>query len=261
MGLNPIASSIFMQKEVLINYISKGLSSYDIAKQEGISKTTVQYWLNKYLLKTKPNSKNRVMLLDWLSIQNYYDNGMTYNDLTKKFNICKSTLTKANKIGLFKARKASDSLILSNESRLPFKHSKETKQKLSKYRKLVLYNNKQSTWQTKENGTSIPCELFKEILRGLNIDFVEEFQPLREIKRFFAIDIAFPDMKFGIEINGNQHYDTNGDLKSYYQNRHNLIVDHGWELLETKYNKVFNKSYLDKIIQYIKLKMPPKHKG
>ena len=46
------------------------------------------------------------------------------------------------------------------------------------------------------------------------------------------IDIAFPDIKLGIEINGNQHYNSDGTLKDYYQERHNLIEEAGWKLLE-----------------------------
>ena len=41
--------------------------------------------------------------------------------------------------------------------------------------------------------------------------------------RFFSIDIAFPDEKIGIEVNGNQHYDLcqeeiNRTYYKYYGN-------------------------------------------
>lgn len=63
-----------------------------------------------------------------------------------------------------------------------------------------------------------------------NIIFIEEYKPLND--RLFSIDIAFPDKMIGIEINGNQHYDIEGNLKPYYQNRHELIETAGWTLLE-----------------------------
>jgi hypothetical protein len=99
---------------------------------------------------------------------------------------------------------------------------------------------------------------------------VEEFQPL--VDRFFNIDISFPKDKIGIEINGNQHYDRNGNLKEYYQERHKLIEDDGWHLYEIHYSKVYDeeflKNFLDKLISsslekidyscYIKQKKPEK---
>lgn len=41
-----------MNKELLENYINKGLSTYKITKESGKSQTTVRYWLKKYGLKS-----------------------------------------------------------------------------------------------------------------------------------------------------------------------------------------------------------------
>ena len=52
-------------KETLTALISKNLSQYDIAKELGISQTTVRYYLKKYELKTinsKTQSKEKVEL-------------------------------------------------------------------------------------------------------------------------------------------------------------------------------------------------------
>lgn len=57
--------------------------------------------------------------------------------------------------------------------------------------------------------------------------------------RNFSIDIAFPDLKIGIEINGNQHYNPDGSLKAYYAERHNLIVEAGWKLMELHYSVAY----------------------
>lgn len=47
-----------MNKKELINYINEGFSHRKIAKEKGISQSTVKYWLNKYNLKTiKPIHK------------------------------------------------------------------------------------------------------------------------------------------------------------------------------------------------------------
>ena len=69
------------------------------------------------------------------------------------------------------------------------------------------------------------------------ISFVEEFRPL--LTRSFRIDIAFPDIKLGIEVNGNQHYDKNNELQSYYKERRRLIEELGWDIIEIKSRSVF----------------------
>ena len=74
-------------------------------------------------------------------------------------------------------------------------------------------------------------------------------------ERFFSIDISLPQYKIGIEINGNQHYESNGCLKEYYQKRHDYIVSLGWNLYELHYSLCFNddviKSILNNIISNI----------
>lgn len=89
---------------------------------------------------------------------------------------------------------------------------------------------------------SVPCDKFKEFLRNENFIFEEEFRPLKE--RQFCIDIAFPDEKIGIEINGNQHYSSIGCLAPYYQERHDLIESAGWKLYEIHYANCFNEDFL-----------------
>lgn len=48
-----------MNKELLENYINKGLSSYQIGKELSLSQTNIIYWLKKYNLKTK-RSKEKI---------------------------------------------------------------------------------------------------------------------------------------------------------------------------------------------------------
>lgn len=85
---------------------------------------------------------------------------------------------------------------------------------------------------------SKPCENLKQYLRNKGINFVEEYVPLNN--RFFSLDIAWPDEKIAIEVNGNQHYDNDGNLKEYYQKRHNLLCQNGWKIFEIHYTKCNN---------------------
>jgi hypothetical protein len=111
-------------------------------------------------------------------------------------------------------------------------------------------NPDKHTWKRKNKQISIPCELFKTKLKNNNIYFIEEFTPLDD--RFFSIDIAFPDKKIGIEINGNQHYDNNGKLKKYYQERKDIIEKSGWKLYDIYYTKVYDNCFCDSFINEFK---------
>ncbi len=98
--------------------------------------------------------------------------------------------------------------------------------------------------------TSIPCEKFKSLLKSENIIFEEEFKPME--KRHFSIDIAFPSKRIGIEINGNQHYSSEGILAPYYQERHDLIEKCGWKLYEIHYKKCFDDLFTQSFISSLK---------
>ena len=82
-----------------------------------------------------------------------------------------------------------------------------------------------------------------------NISFVEEFTPLKH--RHYSIDIAFPDIKVGIEINGNQHYNKDKTLAAYYQDRHDKIEAEGWILYEIHYSKVYDLMFIEELLSKI----------
>lgn len=130
------------------------------------------------------------------------------------------------------------------------KHTEETKSRQSEARKNFLGKNPDAhPWKRNKKFHSVSCENVKNFLRKNEIPFEEEFRPLSD--RFYAIDIAFPSLKIGIEINGNQHYNANGTLKKYYQDRHNLIVDNGWTLLEIHYSRCFDDYRISEFISQI----------
>lgn len=127
--------------------------------------------------------------------------------------------------------------------------SDETKKNLSDIRKQYLKNNPDKhPWKKKNKHTSIPCLNVKNFLNHRNIQYVEEFSPLPD--RHFSIDIAFPHIKVGIEINGNQHYTANGKLKPYYKDRHDLIEQAGWKLIEVHYSQCFDDESIQKFLNF-----------
>lgn len=98
-------------------------------------------------------------------------------------------------------------------------------------------------------GQSKACEHFKEILKNNGINFIEEYTPYWK-ERGFRLDIAFPDEKIGIEINGSQHYDKNGELNSISKEKQQFFEDHGWKIIQIYYNDVYkeNPKCLDDIL-------------
>ena len=139
------------------------------------------------------------------------------------------------------------------KSRINRPMSEEQKQKLSILRKQYLKDHGINRWQYKNAyHTSWLCETIKLELTKLNIQFVAEFQPLRDIGRYYSLDIAFPNIKIAFEINGRQHYDAKGELLPYYQTRHNLIEQNGWKLYEIKYDKQYS-NIVNYVVNELKL--------
>lgn len=127
------------------------------------------------------------------------------------------------------------------------KHTVETKLRLSSSRKAWLAANPDKhPWKNNSKFDSKSCQNLKNALMLASIEFVSEFNPIED--RFFAIDVAFPSLKIGIEINGEQHYNRDRSLKQYYQERHDLIESSGWKIYEIHYSVCHNQSRLDSII-------------
>ena len=118
-------------------------------------------------------------------------------------------------------------------------HTNETKKILSEKRKQWLLDHKdQHVWRRDSKFLSKPCEHLKSYLKEKGINFVEEYEPFDDVN--YCVDIAWPDEKIAIEVNGNQHYNRDGSLSKYYQKRHNLFESRGWKVFEIHYTKCYN---------------------
>lgn len=126
----------------------------------------------------------------------------------------------------------------------------DTKKQMSNSRKNYLKNNPDKhPWKRNNKFKSEPCETFKDILRKHNFIFEEEFNPISN--RFFAVDVAFPKHKICIEINGEQHYNRDGSLRKYYKDRHDIIKNAGWKIIEIHYANVYNETFINEIIKML----------
>lgn len=127
--------------------------------------------------------------------------------------------------------------------------SESTKKLISHKRKLFLNENPDKhPWKNNEKFKSKPCEYLKNILTKNNIRYIEEVKISNT--RNYSVDILIPDKNLIIEVNGNQHYDKNGKLKEYYQNRHDYIKSKGFNIIEIPYYSVFNENFIKDIIAY-----------
>lgn len=188
--------------------------------------------------------------LNWQEIQEYYNTGKTWRDIVTQFKIDFSTISSAAKKGLFKSRSISDAAAISKYKKIGRKLSKETKLKISIGRKAYLAANPDKpAWKTHNKFKSIPCEKLKAQLRAYEIAFEGELEPLRHKGRFFSADIAFEQYGVIWEVNGSQHYDTDGNLKPYYQNRHDLIELEGWRVFEIPYHVAMRKGIIEELLE------------
>lgn len=104
-------------------------------------------------------------------------------------------------------------------------HDEETKNKISESRKKFLKENPDKhPWKNNSKFKSKPCEVLKAKLKENYIEFVSEYTDKVWIHSY-AIDIAFPNKKIGIEINGNQHYNKDMSLKPYYKKRQKYLEE------------------------------------
>lgn len=251
----------------LEKWLKDGYSMCDIAKMTQKSLSTIRYWCKKYNLKSQYNSfltlengkrkkiqkktnASSINAINWVEIQEFYNQRGTYRSIKDKFGIDFVKISQAVKLGLLKTRSNQEGIRLSfkNSTRKPFKHSEETKRAMSIRQKQFLKDNPDKhPWRHHDKFKSQPCENFKGFLKELNVNFLEEFDPQID-GRNFSIDIALPDKMIAIEINGIHHYDKEGNLKPYYQKRHDLITAKGWKIYEIFCRACFNKEKVQEFL-------------
>ena len=168
-------------------------------------------------------------VLDWTHAQKLHDEGMPLCKISVALSCSLLLLTNGVKSGLL-IRRRTPRPPISEETRLLMSNAKK---------QWFIDNPEKHPWRRKGKCLSKPCERVKEFLTSLNIPFISEYPP-NIAGRFFSIDIAMPDKKIAIEINGTQHYENDGKtLKPYYQERHNLLENAGWIVYEIHFNLCF----------------------
>ncbi len=246
-----------------------GLSTYKLAKKYKVSQTNIQYWLKKMGLNTKARKGSKKNMgeggkykkekldkkYNWTEIQDFYFKN-NWKMTCKKYSICSTCLNEARKLGLFKTKPKEILRLEATRKSLGRTHTETTRKKLSEYRKKYLEENPSLIWKKNNVYNSEPNLWIVDRLRESGYSFFLEYKPLLRLKKKYAIDIAFPEQKVGIEINGAQHYKKTGELKEYYQIRHDLIENSGWTLIEIKHSSVkafYNLGEIEKILNENKI--------
>lgn len=173
---------------------------------------------------------------DWNKIKIDYESQMSRRDLRNKYKFQSKHLTQAIKEGLLEKRKTK--VINSNITRS--KISKTIKKYLSE-------NPDKHVWKRSDKFKSKPCEYLKSFLNSKNIKFISEHTVVNN----YSIDIAFPEYKLGLEVNGNQHYDENGKLKEYYIKREKAFNSNGWNLIQIHYKCCYNDNFKNELLNKI----------
>jgi very-short-patch-repair endonuclease len=179
-----------------------------------------------------------------------YNEGFSYEKLSKRYNIGKGILSNFFKDNNIHIRNSSESSKLAHklypES---FKHSKETKLKLRILRLEWMKNNPDKTAWRKSN-ISYPEKIFLDELLKKKWD--EKYLIIRE-KSFFPYfaDFTFENFKLVIEIDGSQHLLQDRREKDIEKEK--LIISEGYKIFRFTENEIKNSldQCFNKIIDFI----------
>lgn len=179
--------------------------------------------------------------MEFKNIQEDFESGLFYQkDILSKYNITIKKLRTFVKKGFLNKEKW---------KLKKYEVKNETKKLISEGRSKWLRENPDNhPWKYKSK--SKPCEEFKKFLTSKKILFVEEVLISKE--RLYSVDILIPEHSTVIEINGNQHYDSQGELKGYYKERNEFIKSKGWIVFEVHYSVVYKSDLCEMILENIR---------
>lgn len=201
-------------------------------------------------------SNNRIDNIDWVLVQNYYNDNKTWDDVIIYFNINYNTINKALKNGIINSRIKSESVKLSHKNK-PRILSEETKKKISESRIKYLKENPDKVpylLNHYSKGESYPEEYFDKIFKINKLKYKKQL-PIS----IYHLDFAFIENGINIEIDGEQHYVDSRIIESN-KRKDIFLKDNGWDVIRIRWSeyKKMNKSdkekYINDLINYINKK-------
>lgn len=171
----------------------------------------------------------------WEEIQKFYDDGHTWEEITYKFNINKVTLYRAMKRGYFiSSRNKSEAMKLHCIKFGAFKHTEETKRKISKSRidYLLKHPDKIPYKINHSSKRSWPEIVFENALKSAGITGWEsEYQ-----HGIYSYDFAWCDKKIDVEVDGGTH--KTEKVKRIDKRRDEFSIKSGWKVIRFDANRV-----------------------
>lgn len=149
-------------------------------------------------------------------------------------------------------RSVSESMKLAHELYVDnFKHSEETKQKLSKIRTNFIKNNLEIGTRWKRQNISYPEKLFKLLIEKNRL--FEQYDIVREYCFFpYYLDFAFVNIKLAVEIDGSQHWTIQSKIDRDLK-KDEALVSNGWKVYRIPFfllKEQFGKVEID-FLQYL----------
>ena len=181
-----------------------------------------------------------LLKINWEIIQVYHDEGNDKTKIMNKFGLSRKILNKGINDGLLKFIEYKRKLTDEQRDKIRIGRIKYLKE-----------NPDNHPWKRKGKQKSIPCEKLKTILQENGLIFNEEYTPI-DSDRFYSMDISFLKNKIGVEVNGNQHYNSDGTLKEYYKIRNEHFINLGWRIIEVHYSKIYLDEFVLKLVSYLK---------
>lgn len=183
---------------------------------------------------------------DWTLIQQDYDSGLTWDDLTIKYKISSNMLAKARKSGKFKSRSNSEARKISKKK---WSHSQETKDKISKIRRKFLEENPDKVPYLINHSSkpSYPEIVFAELLTKNGITGWKSHVQ----KSIYEYDFCFEDLKLDVEIDGSTHKQPK--VQAIDKRRDEWTVSQGWKVLrfEAEFVKKNPNLAIEQLLRFI----------
>jgi len=192
--------------------------------------------------------------INWIEVQNYYNDNHTWNDIIKEFNISSNTINKAVKNEKLKMRSKSDANKIAS-IKFPKKLTEETKKKISESRKKYLKEHPDQVPYLLNHfskGESYPERYFQIILQKSNLSYERYLQI-----SYYNLDFAFIEKGIDLEIDGDQHYLDQKIVESNKE-RDIFLKNKGWSIIRiswSEYRRMKNeerRDYIKNLIDYIK---------
>lgn len=190
----------------------------------------------------KHYSDSYIEKINWSEVQKFYDEGNFWKDIMLKFNFTSTLICYAVKLNLLKMRSRSESNRL-YKSKNTYKHTQETKDKISRIRKEYLKNNpdKVPYLINHSRKESYPEKYFTEIFKKENLNVVKAYRV-----GLYELDFAIPDRRIDIEIDGSQHYYDKRIVESDIR-RNKFLEDNGWDIIRIEWSKYQKMRKIEKL--------------